>query len=130
MNKFKWLNLALLISFSLCYLEWGGNQSMMIGQTQYEILSKQEGFWDTLLHPVVLSGLLSQCCLIYAILVPRPLRLVNLIGVVLLSLVVALFLLVGLLSLNVKMILSDIPFAVSAVMFFRHLKHWKTVYPA
>lgn len=126
MNTFKWLNLFMLLGFSFCYLEWGKDQSIFAGQLLFDLLLGRQLSWETLTHPVILSGLTGQACLLYAILVKRPVRWINLVAVILLSLLVLFLLFIGILAANPRMILSDIPFLVAAGLFFSRLRSWKS----
>ena len=115
----KLINLGLFLSFFLCYLEWGGGQSIFIAQTAYALVFVQGLSWDTAVHPVILSSIIGLLALLYAVVVNRPNRWVNILGVVLLSAVVFVFFLAGALSGNVWMIGSNLPFLVLVGVFFR-----------
>lgn len=117
----KLINLGLFLSFFLCYLEWGGGQSIFIAQAAYELVFVQglSWNWNTALHPVILSAILGLLALLYSAVVNKPIPWVNVLGVTLLSAVVLLFFLVGVLNLNVRMIGSNLPFLVLAGLFFR-----------
>ena len=115
----KLVNLGLFLSFFLCYLEWGGGQSIFIAQAAYELVFVQGLSWNTALHPVILSCILGMSALLYSVVVNKPNRWVNVLGVVLLSVVVFIFFLAGALSGNVRMIGSNLPFLVLAGVFFR-----------
>jgi hypothetical protein len=114
----KLINLGLFLSFFLCYLEWGGGQSIFIAQTAYELIFVQGLSWNTAVHPVILSSILGLLALLYAVVVNKPNKWVNILGVVLLSAVVFIFFLAGALNLNVRMIGSNLPFLVLAGVFF------------
>ncbi|HOY19352.1 MAG TPA: hypothetical protein PLC89_18730 [Haliscomenobacter sp.] len=114
----KLVNLGLFLSFFLCYLEWGGGQSIFIAQTAYELVFVQGLSWNTAVHPVILSSIIGLLALLYAVVVNKPNRWVNILGVVLLSAVVFVFFLAGALSGNVRMIGSNLPFLVLAGVFF------------
>lgn len=114
----KLINLGLFLSFFLCYLEWGGGQSIFIAQTAYELIFVQGFSWNTAFHPVILSAIVGLLILLYAAIVRNPNRWVNILGVVLLSAVVFIFFLAGVLSGNLRMIGSNLPFLVLAGVFF------------
>lgn len=115
----KLVNLGLFLSFFLCYLEWGGGQSIFIAQAAYELVFVQGLSWNTVLHPVILSCILGLLALLYSVVVNKPNRWVNVLGVVLLSVVVFIFFLAGALSGNLRMIGSNLPFFVLVGVFFR-----------
>jgi hypothetical protein len=114
----KLINLGLFLSFFLCYLEWGGGHSIFIAQTVYELIFVQGLSWNTAFHPVILSAIVGLLILLYAVIVRKHNRWVNVLGVVLLSAVVFIFFLAGALSGNLRMIGSNLPFLVLAGVFF------------
>jgi drug/metabolite transporter (DMT)-like permease len=114
----KLINLGLFLSFFLCYLEWGGGHSIFIAQTAYELIFVQGLSLNTVFHPVILSALVGLLILLYAAIVQKPNRWVNVLGLVLLSAVVFIFFLAGALSGNLRMIGSNLPFLVLAGVFF------------
>ena len=65
----KLINLGLFLSFFLCYLEWGGGQSIFIAQAAYELVFVQGLAWNTALHPVILSCILGMLALLYSVVV-------------------------------------------------------------
>lgn len=120
MTRLQWTNLALFLTFFLCYLEWGGGNSIFIWKMPYELV-QNENIWSTITHPVILSGLLGVSGLLYGLFVRRPGRMgrwVNIAAVTLLTLVVLFFLLAGILAKNGWMIASDVPFLVCSGLFF------------
>jgi hypothetical protein len=112
------LNIALLIAFQICYLEWPPHNSMFLFYGEYELFSKKEHLLENLIHPVILSGLFAQIILLFGAILPNLNKKINAIGVVLLGAVVLLFFIVGLLSLNYKIVLSTIPYLSLAVFYF------------
>lgn len=112
----KWLNLALLIAFLLCYTEWGKGQSMFIGGALIQLLvvkPKAENF----LHPVILSGLAGILLFLYCAFSKRSTKWLNHLAVLSCGLVVLLFLVVGIAARNPKIIASTLPFLVLALVY-------------
>jgi len=58
--KKKLLLLGLILSFSLCYTEWGTDQSAFIWKLQLEILSEIPDGPLVLFHSLLLSGWIGQ----------------------------------------------------------------------
>lgn len=114
----RFINIGLLLAFSLCYMEWGQGNSSFVFQTQYALFSKMDDLWASITHPLILSGLIGQLLLLYCAFKSTPNRTVNAIGILILSPVVLLTLLAGALSVNLKMIASTIPFLILAVVYF------------
>jgi hypothetical protein len=95
---------------------------MFIAQGEYLIFSDTKNMLSNFTHPLILLGLLSQLILIYCIISKNPNKKINTTGVVLLTPVVVLFLVVGILSSNLKMIFSNVPFLLLVVSYFFLLK--------
>lgn len=119
------LNVILLICFSFCYLEWPGDNSSFFYQLEYTILTKEGDLLDTLTHPLILTGILSQLILVVCIFYPKPLSKLNGIGILALTLLVLFILLVGILGMNFKIIASVMPFLLFAGYFFIKYKPFK-----
>lgn len=106
----KLLNLGLILTFMLGYMEWGQGQSAFVGQIQYEVFFGRPNWKENLAHPVLLAGFTGQLCLLYAMLAPRPRPWVNHLGVALLSLVMLLLFAVAVLAANPRMMAFNLLF--------------------
>ena len=123
----RFINIALILAFMLCYTEWGQGFSTFIFQIEYDFFFKRGANSDTLSHPFVLAGLAGQLMLLYAAITNgRPFWL-NIVGMVLLGLIVLFFLLIGVLSGNGKIMLSTLPFISLVVVFFYVRKRQKAI---
>ncbi len=112
------INIGILVTFSICYLEWGGGNSSFIFQVEYELFRKTDDLLSSLTHPLILAGLAGQILLLYSIFSKKPKRIFNSIGILILSPVVLLAFLAGMLSMNLKTIVSALPFIVLSVIYF------------
>lgn len=119
MIKSKLINLGLFLSFLICYLEWAGGNSGFIFQLEYSVFSENAN-QNTFAHPLIFIPLLGQFLVLIAIFYPN--KKLSLVGLILLSVLVLIFLLVGILSVNVKIIASTIPFFVLTILFISHYK--------
>jgi hypothetical protein len=104
------LNLGLLLTFLFCYLEWPPNNSMFIFQGEYEIFTKTKNWVSNFTHPLIVLGLIAQLIMIYAVITPKINTKLNHLGIIILTPIVLLFFVAGLLSLNLKIIGSTLPF--------------------
>lgn len=111
-------NIGLIIAFSIGYMQWGGGNSAFIFETEYEILFKQKSLTDTLTHPIILAGLIGQLALLYSAFAKKPIKIVQLVGIISLSLVMFFIFLAGLLSLNFRILASVLPFIVLCILYF------------
>jgi len=107
-NRLLWINLGLIISFSVCYMEWGYDQASTVLETEYYVLFQKEFSRDTLTHPVILLGLLGQILILISAF--RFNKMVNIAGGVMLGLIVLLVLMAGILGRKLLMVASVIPF--------------------
>ena len=123
------INLGLLLAFSICYMEWGGGNSAFVFQAEYELFRTADKLLSSLTHPLILAGLIGQVLLLYSIFSKTPNRLLNTIGILILSPVVLLVLLAGALSLNWKVIAAALPFVILSVIYFgsRPIRFSKTL---
>ena len=117
-SSLRFVNFGLLLAFSICYLEWGGGNSSFIFQAEYELFSNRDKLLSSLTHPIILAGLIGQILLLYSAFKKEPNRLLNSIGIVILSPVVLLAFLAGVLSLNFKMIAAALPFIILSTIYF------------
>lgn len=120
MNPRILINFGLIFSFLLGYMEWPGGNSAFVGQAMYEILFQKQNLAEVITHPVILSGLVGLLALLYAAFFQPWSRFFQVLGIVLLGAVIALILLAGALSLNIKSVVSTLPFmALTALYFYR-----------
>jgi len=111
------INLALLLSFLVCYLEWGGNQSAFLFEIEYSLLTGSKDY-HTFIHPLIFLPFIGQLILLHSLFRKEGGKRVTLIGWMLLSLLVVLILVVGLLTLDPKIIVSTLPFVLVSIWFF------------
>jgi len=112
------LNLALLIAFQFCYLEWPPNNAMFIFEGEIEIFSKTESWISNFTHPIILIGFLTQIVLLLGALIPIFNRKLNTLAVLLLGILVLFFFFIGVMALNYKIALSTLPYLVLMFLYF------------
>jgi hypothetical protein len=99
-------------------MEWGNGNSAFMAEAAYQLLFKNPLSLGDLLHPLVLTGLAGQILLGYAALSKLPRKLPAAIGILSLSIMVLIILLAGMLAMNIKMILSTLPFIGLSIFYF------------
>lgn len=105
------LHNALLILATLPgYLEWGHGQHMVIGIFEWELLMKLFDNPGSVFHPMIVLPLAGQVALIGTLFQRVPSRWVSLIAITSISLLFLFILFAGILSQNVKIIFSVLPF--------------------
>jgi hypothetical protein len=117
------INICLLLTFLLGYLEWGKNQSLFIFQAEAELFLKAKKDILSILHPVILLPFFGQLILFYTIFQKKINRNLSLLGFTCLSILMLLLLVAGLLTLNLKIIGSTIPFVITGFFALRY--NWK-----
>ncbi|HAD11734.1 MAG TPA: hypothetical protein DCF33_04765 [Saprospirales bacterium] len=111
--------LLTVATFFLCYLEWGTNQSSFLYEVALQVFSQRESAGDNFSHPLILLPFVGLLILLYQAFQPVPNRRWVYIGLVLPAILVLFILLVGILSANIKVIASTIPFLAAVVWVVR-----------
>ncbi|MBK7910171.1 hypothetical protein [Candidatus Pollutiaquabacter sp.] len=119
MTKVRVLLLALVLTFLCGYMEWGGGQSITLAQAEYQLFFQKPLSSDTITHPLILLPFAGQVLLLVNLILAKPRRRLGTFGLVLMGLLALMILLVGILSRNVWMILSILPFLSLAILHFR-----------
>ncbi|MBK8700768.1 MAG: hypothetical protein IPN29_14995 [Saprospiraceae bacterium] len=123
--KAKLINLALILTSFLGYLEWPPDNVKFLFQLEGEVLSKM--FMDPLsvMHPFIVLPMIGQILLIVSLFQKVPGKKLSLLGLSCLSILLVLFFIIGLMGLNFKIALSAAPFLVAAVVGLKH--YWKKI---
>lgn len=122
--KQRLLNLGIVLTSLIGYLEWGNGNASFLFEAEAEVLKK--AFSDPLaaLHPFTVIPLIGQAVLIFTLFQKRPSGVLTMLGIVCLFLLIGLICFIGIISLNAKIFGSTLPFiAISAVTIFTL---WKT----
>jgi hypothetical protein len=120
--KSKVLNSLLVITSLLGYLEWGGNSHSFLFQAEGEVLLKL--FTDPIstLHPLIILPLTGQIILVLTLFQKTPNKILAYISIGSLGILLSFMFVIGLMSINLKIMFSTIPFiAVSAIA----IKHYR-----
>lgn len=118
--KSKILNLFLIVTSLLGYLEWGKNTYTFLFQAEFEILIKIFKDTKSVLHPFTILPLIGQLILIITLFQKTPSKILTYIGIVSLSVLLLFMFLIGLMSMNYKIIFSTIPFIVTSILATIH----------
>jgi len=108
------INFGLLVSSLFCYLEWA-DRSAFLFQVEYGLFFKATQTIESLVHPLILIPLLGQLILLFALIKRQQNFKLTFIGMTLLSLLVLVIFLAGILSMNVKIIVSTVPFILLSI---------------
>ena len=118
--KSKILNLTLILTSLIGYLEWGQDMSMFLFQGELDVISKL--FTDPLsvLHPFTLLPLLGQILLLITLFQKNPSKVLTYVGMACIGVLLLMVCFVGLIGSNYKVALSALPFLITAVLVIRH----------
>jgi hypothetical protein len=118
--KTRILNLLLIITSLIGYLEWSGDSHAFLFQTEAEILSKFFTDPISVIHPFTVLPMTGQILLLFTLFQKKPGRMLTFIGMGGLALLLAFIFLIGLMSINYKILFSTLPFLTIASLTIRH----------
>ncbi len=118
----KIVNIVIVLSSFIGYLEWGKNQHAYIFQVIFDLFSKKDDL-EALIHPLIIIPLVGFVILMTTLFQQKPKRAFSLIGLACLSTIMLLLLFIGLIKMNPKIIISTLPFVIAGVISIRI--NWK-----
>jgi hypothetical protein len=127
--KAKLLNSLLLLTSLLGYLEWGNNQNIFLAHAEWDILKKIVTTPLSVAHPLIIIPMISQFLLLLTLFQKKTSKMITYIAIIGLGLLFGFITLAGLLSLNVKIVGSTLPFLTTALVtinYYRKLKRQPT----
>jgi len=118
--KSKSLNALLIVTSLFGYLEWGTTNHTFLFQAEWDIITKLFVSPTEVAHPFTLIPLAGQVLLLITLFQKRPSKLLTYLSIAALGLLLGFMFIIGLMSLNYKIILSTLPFIVTAVITIKH----------
>lgn len=125
--KLKILLLLLFISSLFGYLEWGGDNHSFLFQAEFDIFKKLIQDPAGIAHPFTILPILGQILLVIAVLQRRASRTLIYMGIGNIGILVVFMFFIGIISLNMKIVGSVLPFVITAVMTIVHLRSYRSV---
>jgi len=113
--KLKILNALLIVTSLFGYLEWPNN-SAFLWQAELDLIAKLFSDPVSVLHPFTLLPMLGQIALLVTLFQTTPSRALTIAGIVCLGLLLFFIFAIGLLSVNIRVTLSTLPFVVVAIL--------------
>ncbi|WP_312901262.1 hypothetical protein, partial [Chryseobacterium taichungense] len=110
--KTKLLNTLLIISSLLGYLEWGTNNHSFIFESEWEIILKIFSDPISVAHPFVLIPLVGQVSLVLTLFQKNCSKILTILGISLIGILFLFLLIIGILSINPKIIVFSLPFLI------------------
>ncbi|MBK8657169.1 MAG: hypothetical protein IPN20_25460 [Haliscomenobacter sp.] len=120
--KSKIINLLLIITSLLGYLEWGGGSHIFLFAGEIKIIQKLFTNPTSVIHPFTLIPLMGQILLLITLFQKTPSKILTYISIAGLGLLLGFMFIVGLMSMNLKIIISTIPFIVLSILAIRHYR--------
>jgi len=114
------MNICLLLTFHIGYLQWGKGNSIFIFQAEAAIFSNARNSPGALLHPFVLIPFCGQLIILYCIFNQKAARILNLTGLACLSLIMLFLFFIGITVPNMKILCSAIPFIIAGTFVLRY----------
>lgn len=109
------LNIGLLITSLTGYLEWGGGNQTFLGKAEWNVLLQLFINPEQAAHPFTLIPMLGQIFLLISLFIPKYFRLLTLAGIACISLLLYFMFAIGLLGMNIKILLSTLPYVILSV---------------
>nr|WP_293837643.1 hypothetical protein [uncultured Arsenicibacter sp.] len=104
------------------YLEWGRGYHQFLWESELDIIRKLLSDPLSVLHPFVLLPMAGQLLLLIAAFRPGSPRWLIWLGIGSIGLLLYFMAIIGLLSLNMRILLSTLPFIAASVLAFRELR--------
>jgi hypothetical protein len=120
--KQKTINLLLILSSLLGYLEWGGGNHLFLLQAEGELLRKMFSDPTSVIHPFTIMPLAGQIILAITLFQKTPSKVLTFIGIGCIILLFLLMLFIGISIKNLKIFSSTIPFIFLSVLTILHYK--------
>jgi hypothetical protein len=115
----KLINLSLILTSLIGYLEWGRGQSVLLLQAEAEMFSRALTDPAEVIHPLTLLPVLGQLALIFTLFQKAPGKALTYAGIAGIGILFALMFFIGVIDLNVRILASTLPFLIFAVLAIR-----------
>lgn len=102
------------------FLEWGKDNKQFLFQAEGEIVSKLFTDPVSVIHPFTMLPLAGQLLLLITLYQKKPNKIMIFIGIGGLGVLLGLMFVIGLISLNFKILLSTIPFLIISFLTIRY----------
>jgi hypothetical protein len=122
-GKIKFLNLCLVLTSLIGYLEWGKDNTAFLFQADAEVIAKLFSDPVAAVHPFTLIPLAGQILLLFTLVQQEPGRLLSYIGAGCISFLMLFIFVVGVMSANLKIVASTLPFLLTGVIAVRTLRN-------
>lgn len=125
--KAKALNILLILTSLIGYLEWGKDASVFFFQAELQILHKLFTDPQSVLHPLILLPLAGQLLLLFTLFQKKVSPYLTYFGMAAIALLILFMGIVGLISSNISIVISSIPFVVTGMATIRYYRYSRVV---
>ena len=125
--KSKLLNLGLIFTSFIGYLEWGTDMKMFLIQGEIEVITKAFTNFNEIVHPLILLPLFGQLLLVITLFQKTPSKALTYAGMFCLATLLVFIFFIGIIIFNIKILASSTPFIVVMILIIKHYKQLKKV---
>ena len=119
----KLFHFFLIIASVTGYLEWGDNNRVFVFQAEYDIILKMFTSPSEVIHPLILLPIFGQIILLATLFQNRPKNHLLYLGIGGISILYIFLLIIGILSLNFKILIASLPFLIFSVFTIKYYKN-------
>lgn len=116
------INILLLLTFLIGYLEWGKGSHVFIFQAEADLFVKLVTDPLSVLHPLIIIPFLGQILILVSVFQQNPGRLLTLLGLGCLSIIILFLFFIGIISPNFRILISTVPFIVTAIFVLKYFR--------
>jgi predicted neutral ceramidase superfamily lipid hydrolase len=125
--KPKLLNISLILTSFIGYLEWGTDMHMFLIEGEIDVLIKAFTSFSDIIHPFILLPLFGQVVLIFTLFQKQPSKKITYLGMICIAILLVFVFLIGVISFNYKILLSAIPYLFVMLLVFKYYKKQKLI---
>lgn len=125
--KKRLLIILLLMSFLGCYLEWGTNQHLFIGEAVVAIAKKTMQDPLSLIHPFIIIPFSGMVMLTVSLFQNKPGKIITLLALACLGILPVFLFVIGAMMMNLKILLSTLPFLVVGLLLIAAYSNKKEI---
>jgi hypothetical protein len=123
--KVKLLTFLILLSSLLVYLEWSKTERIFLFEIEASILWKLFTDFSSVLHPFIILPFVGQMLLMFSLFQKKTNKRLIYLGIACLAVLIVFIFGIGLLSMNLKITLSSLPFIVFSSLQIHNLRNLK-----
>src|SRR5690606_7351199 len=107
------------------YLEWGKDSKMFLFQGEIEVVAKPFNDPASAIHPLTILPLLGQIILLFTLFQKQPSKIFTYIGLGCIGILLLFMFVIGIISMNFKILFSTLPFLFIGVWIIRDYRKRK-----